>query len=498
MKKVFLAGIFHESHSFTDDITGPDDFKVFRGEGLLERQGDGSLIDGFLTEADRQSWHVIPGTYYSAMPSGAVDHAVFEAFWKELQPVLTKAIHDGLDAIFLPLHGAMVTIEEPDPEGELLRRIRAVPGAENLPLFAVFDLHGNLSSAMAQHADVLVCYQENPHTDAFERAVETTRLLARCFETGVKPQTRARPAPIILPPISTGTADEPMKTLEDMARTIESKGSGILAVSVWGGYSFADVYDAGLAFSIVTEEEPAVADAELDKLVEMAWELRDTSLVTEEDLDEVLARIVPVQHGPVILVESADNIGGGAPGDCTDVLRALVRHDIAGAGVVMADPEAVQALQAISPGQHATLPIGGKGSALDPGPVELKVELVSRSDGRFTLEDRNSHLASVSGINIDMGPSAVVRHRGITILLNSRKTPPFDLGQWRSQGIHPENLKVIGVKAAVGHRRAYDPISVATYAVRTRGPCASDPNLLPYQHLRRPIFPLDSMETPDD
>jgi microcystin degradation protein MlrC len=121
----------------------------------------------------------------------------------------------------------------------------------------------------------------------------------------------------------------------------------------------------------------------------------------------------------------------------------------------------------------------------------LDVELVSLSDGRFTLEDPNSHLAASVGVHIDMGPSAVVRHDGITILLTSRKTPPFDLGQWRSQGIEPTALRFIGVKAAVAHRRAYDPIAAASYTVRTPGPCSSDPRTLPYRRLRRPIFPLD-------
>jgi microcystin degradation protein MlrC len=95
---------------------------------------------------------------------------------------------------------------------------------------------------------------------------------------------------------------------------------------------------------------------------------------------------------------------------------------------------------------------------------------------------------------IDMGPCAVARYEGITVLLTSRKTPPFDLGQLRSQGIEPTALSVIGVKAAVAHRRAYDPIAAASYTVRTPGPCTSDPCILPYRRLRRPIFPLDSLE----
>ena len=85
----------------------------------------------------------------------------------------------------------------------------------------------------------------------------------------------------------------------------------------------------------------------------------------------------------------------------------------------------------------------------------------------------------------DMGNCAVVRHAGIIILLTSNKTAPFDLGQWRSQGIDPERLNVIVVKAAVAHRAAYDPIAARSFTVDTPGPCSSDLGRLPYKLLTR-------------
>jgi microcystin degradation protein MlrC len=121
------------------------------------------------------------------------------------------------------------------------------------------------------------------------------------------------------------------------------------------------------------------------------------------------------------------------------------------------------------------------------------VELISRSNGEFELEDKNSHLVGSLGKIIQMGPSAVVRHRGLTILLNSKKLPPFDLGQWRSQGINPEELSMVGVKAAVGHRVAWGKIASGEFTVNTSGPCTSDITRLPYTKLRRPVFPLDKL-----
>ena len=129
--------------------------------------------------------------------------------------------------------------------------------------------------------------------------------------------------------------------------------------------------------------------------------------------------LAPRRTGPVILVEPSDNVAGGAPGDGTGVLRALLRNRVERSCVVINDPDAVRSLAAVAIGRRASVAIGGMGSPLDEGPVTLEVEVRSRSDGRFTLEDIRSHLAASQGCNIEMGPCAVVTHAGITILLTS-------------------------------------------------------------------------------
>jgi microcystin degradation protein MlrC len=211
----------------------------------------------------------------------------------------------------------------------------------------------------------------------------------------------------------------------------------------------------------------------------------------EWDLAEAVRQIEKEKQFPALLVEPADNIGGGAPGDATFILRALLETSLEKCGVIINDSQAVAALQTVAPGQTARISVGGKGSSFDPGPVDLEVTLVRLTDGHFDLEDKQSHLVSMRGSHIEMESCAVVTHRNLTILLTSRATPPFDLGQWRSQGIDPEMLNVIGVKAAVGHRRAYDPIIRSSYTVSTPGPCSSNLFALPYRKLRRPIYPLD-------
>lgn len=490
--RIFLAGLFHETNTFVEQPTPMEAFEILRGAELLGCLGNDSPMDGFLHAARGYGWTVVPGVDYRAVPSGPVGDAVIEAFWAELRDRLVPALAEGLDAIFLVLHGAMATESHGDPEGELLRRIRTLPGAEELPLFAVLDLHANVSEAMTKHASALIPYRQNPHTDAREAAVRAARLLWRCLTSGKTPRTHFLHSRVLLAPPHTGTADSPMKELEALARSLE-KSAGHWEIGIAAGFAHADTPDTGLSFWVVSEQPEISCHNSLESLFHEARALTRDLTPNEWDLEQALDRIAEERKFPALLVEPADNIGGGTPGDATFILRALLARTFTRTGVILNDPDAVKALQNHSPGDTVKLPLGGKGSRLDLGPVELDVILERLTDGKFSLEDKHSHLASMCGSHIAMGPTALVRHGHVTILLTSLATAPFDLGQWRSQGINPEDLEVIGVKAAVGHRQAYDPIAKSSFTVRTPGPGTSDIRSLPYQKLRRPIHPLDQI-----
>jgi microcystin degradation protein MlrC len=495
--RILFGSLFHETHTFLEETTTWSDFDVASDDQIFAKLGDASPTDGFLAAAQELNLTVVPTVEARAVPSGIVADAAFESFWAAFEERARPALAVGIDAIFLVLHGAMVTPSFVDAEGELLARIRALPGAKDLPLFGVFDLHANLSARLCRLANGLVAYRENPHTDARESAVRATRLMARALHEGVTPRMAWCRVPIVWAPPGTGTAIEPMLTLKRAIAELEAAQPAIWAGNVVPGFSFADTPDTGVSLSFIHTGDAAEIEPQLRAVAELAWSVRERGDVTYPSVDDVLAGLPADGPGPVILVEPADNIGGGAPGDGTGILRALVAQGTARALVAINDPAAVRALAALEVGGMQRVAIGGKGSRLDAGPLELDVTLISRSDGRFELEDKHSHLASMSGIHFDMGPCAVVRSGGVTILLTSRKTPPFDLGQLRSQGLEPQDFAVIGVKAAVAHRRAYDPIAAASYWVDTPGPCSSNLGLFAWRHLRRPVYPLDPIQRPN-
>lgn len=497
MPRILLAGLFHETHTFVDDTTGLCSFATLRGEELLACRGDGSPLGGFLETAARHGWEVIPTVDMRASPSGMVADEVVVCWWMEFERRAAAPLRAGVDAVYLVLHGAMVSRPYEDVEGEILERIRAMEGGATVPIFGVFDLHAHFTARMARHASCLVGYRENPHIDGCAMAVHAAELMNKVLEEKVPPPTQyQKHSRVMWPPTGTGTADSPMRDLEALARTLEAEHPDFLAVNVVAGFSFADTPDTGVSFCISTTGSEAEAQSALDALCTLAWELRHHGNTTDLPVDEAMADVtrhsdVGSTAGPIVIVEPSDNIGGGAPGDGTGLLRAFVDHHLTNAAICINDPEAALSLQGVAIGSSRTLPIGGRGSSLDAGPLPLEVTLVSRSDGKFQLEDKQSHLASMCGSAFDMGPCAVVRHAGLTILLTSRKTPPFDLGQWRSQGIEPEKLSFIGVKAAVAHRRAYDKIASRMLWVDTPGPCRGDLTKLPFKKVRRPIYPLD-------
>src|SRR5262249_11283813 len=160
-----------------------------------------------------------------------------------------------------------------------------------------------------------VAYRENPHVDARLSACRAAKLLARALRERRLPRMLHAAAPILWPPSGTGTGNPPMSELEALARQIELEDTDLWAVNVAAGFAFADVFVGGVSFSTVTTGPSHRAEAALKRLVALAEAIRERGLADERTVDEVLSEILPIRRGPVLLVEPADNIGGGAPGD---------------------------------------------------------------------------------------------------------------------------------------------------------------------------------------
>jgi len=487
-KRIAIGGFWHESNTFALARTTLESFQAFDlslGEDLMVRwRGRESEIDGFLRGAEDRLWTPVPLLTAWAWPQGPVTDEAFEFVGQELQRRLTEAL--PVDGVLLALHGAMVTERLADPEGALLQAVRQILGP-SVPVVCTLDFHANVTPLMVGQADVLIGYDTYPHVDFRERGVEAARVMAGILSGKIAPAMALARPPLLPAPLKQFTGGSPMKEIMALAHRMEAE-PGVVCISVFGGFAYADVPGAGFSVVAVTDGNGPEAKRKAEEIARAAWERRREFVASLPNAHEAVRAAIAEQDGPVILVDIGDNIGGGTPGDGTLLLQELLLQRAAGALVVIADPEAVQ--RAIQAGvrQEVAIEVGGKSDRLhgDPVPVRGYVRLIA--DGLFTNRGKMR-----DGIREDQGRTAVLDCAGVTLVLTERKMPPWNLQQMRILGIEPADLKIIVVKAAIAYRAAYEPIARRIIEVDTPGLTAADLSRLPYQRVRRPIFPLDAL-----
>ena len=141
------------------------------------------FISGFINESSICGHELMPMLWCSASPSSFVTFDAYERVASSMLDHLANLM--PLDAVYLDLHGAMVTDHQQDGEGELLARVRSVIGPD-IPLVVSLDLHANITSRMFATADVLVGYRTYPHVDMAETGRKAAKILDKML-TGVRP-----------------------------------------------------------------------------------------------------------------------------------------------------------------------------------------------------------------------------------------------------------------------------------------------------------------------
>jgi microcystin degradation protein MlrC len=342
---------------------------------------------------------------------------------------------------------------------------------------------------MAEQATALVVYKTYPHVDQRERGVQAAGITARTVRGEVRPTQALAQPPLIVPIRDQETGVEPMASILQQARALEQE-DGILAASVAGGFAYADVPEMGTSVVVVTDGDPARAQAEADRLSARIWEVRDQFKVDLPDAAMAVAQAVLSSRTPVILVDFGDNVGGGSAGDGTFLLREILAQGVSGAVVVLAAPGEVSLCVAAGVRNEVELVVGGQIDNHHGAPVAVRGRVRTLHDGLYT-ETEPRH----GGVRFhDQGVTAVVEIQGPnTLVLTSRRMPPFSLEQLRSVGIQPERERIIVVKAAIAYKAAYAPIAGTIIEVDTPGLTACNPARFTYHRIRRPLFPLDEM-----
>jgi microcystin degradation protein MlrC len=487
-----IGGILHESNSFSTVKTNFEDFRpryAEPGRNVIADWADNNdEVAGYIEGARRRGLELYPTMVANAVPGGPVTDQALDRLTGELIKRLRGA--PKLDGLLLALHGAMVTESYPHGDAEIVRRLREALGA-SLPIVVTHDFHANVSPEIVERSTVLITYKTNPHVDQKDRGMKAAEVMAGIVSGRIKP-VQAIVKPGMLYNIRfQNTNMEPLRPITEETRRLE-KEPGILAVSVSGGYQYADVPAMGASVIAVTDNQPEKAKEIAQRLSDMLLATRDKLKLNVPDAATAVKQGTASDKFPVVLVEMGDNIGGGSTGDATFLLNELVLQKAQGWVVVVSDPEAVKLAAQAGIGGTFDAAVGGKTDKLHGEPVQIRGRVKSLHDGRF----RETEIRHGGQRYYDQGLTAVIEVEGSTrdlqsfVVLTTRRQVPFSIHQLVSCGIYPERQKLLVVKAAVAFRAAYEPVAAKIIEVDTGGVTAINPTRFTYKRVPPDLFGL--------
>lgn len=486
--RVGVLGIQHESNTFVSAKTGLEDFQsaiLAVGDGVRERYADAHHEIGGFFEGLREAGIVaVPLVAAFALPAGEVTDPALDALWAAVRERMAAA--GPLDGVLAAPHGAAVNTSRRDMDGWWLGQLRRLIGPET-PLIAVIDSHANLSVEMAAACDALIAYRENPHLDQRERGIEAARLMARTLRGEVRPVVAAAFPSLVIPMDCQGTDSEPMQSVARELERVRAQ-EGVLSASVAMGYPYADVPEMGTSFVVVTDGDCARGHHLADQLGQWLAAGRERfcgELIEPSDAVRMAASL----SGPVALLDMGDNMGGGAPADSTVLARLCSRlAPQRNTFVCLHDPEGVRSAAAAGVGAFLRIQVGGRAPESPAEPLPIAAEVLSLHEGKYR-ENRPRHGGMA---DFDMGPTAILRAQGLTVMLTTRRGIPTSLKQLDSCGLSPHDFDIIILKGVHAPVAAYREVCPAMIRVNTPGVTAADLSRFAYTWRRRPLFPFEN------
>ncbi|NQV58039.1 MAG: MlrC C-terminal domain-containing protein, partial [Alphaproteobacteria bacterium] len=286
------------------------------------------------------------------------------------------------------------------------------------------------------------------------------------------------------PPQVQGTAAAPAAAIMAKMHEMETWGE-IWSASIAWGFPYADVAHLGVGV-LVQGDDIAHATRIADDLALTIWHQRgdfDAGLIGPE---EAVRSAIAAPEGPIILVDVADNAGGGAPADGTTILAELLDQSARNAVMVLCDGQAVMAAKALGVGAMFSGNVGGKSDDLHGPPVPLVGEIIFQQRVRYQRQGDY-----MTGQHIDLGEVAVVRADGVTVMLTEAKAMPFDADHLAAAGIVAQAQQIIVVKSAIAWQAHFRAFAKGEIYVDTPGVCASNLKRFKYTQLDRAIYPID-------
>lgn len=482
--RIAVGGFMHETNTFIEAPTTWEDFAeagpwpgATEGEAVLSAfRGLNLAIAHFTDGAERAGHRTIPLAWAGAMPGGRVTD---DAFARMAARIVEGLGREHPDAVFLELHGAMATASHDDGEGELLRRVRAAVGP-GVPILVSLDLHANVSPAMVETADFISSYRTYPHVDWGASGGRCAAWLDRVLQWRPRAARALRQAPFLVPVTTGCTLLEPARGLYERLGAIEAETGVHLSLNM--GFPPADIRDVGPSVTAYGPSQ-AATDAAADRLFE-ALLAAEPAFAAHRPLpvDGAVAEALSLSQTasrPVVLADTQDNPGAGAPSNTTGLIAELLRQGAERAVVgILHDPEAARLAHAGGVGGMLDrLGGGGEGPGQEtlPGPWRV----ISLSDGRFCGTSPMLRAAETR-----MGPTALVGQGGVEVLVATLRQQPIHRETFTHLGVDLASRAIVGLKSSAHFRSGFQDIAERVIVCLSPGVNREDPGGFPFTKTR--------------
>ena len=485
MPRIAIGGFLHETNTFAPTKPTYADFvhgggwpSMTQGADVLKTmRGINVGLAGFIESAEARGWDLVPTIACAASPSAHVTEDAFERIVKVMIDGIAAA--GSLDAVYLDLHGAMVTEHHDDGEGEILARVREVIGP-HLPLVVSLDLHANVSPAMVEYADALIAYRTYPHVDMAETGRASARHLVLLLDSGQRFAKAFRQLPFLIPISWQCTNDQPTKGIYEKLVALES--DAVPTLSLAPGFPAADFVDCGpsvFAYGRTQADADAAADAIANLVIGHETDF-DGRIYSPDDGVRHAMELAQTATRPIVIADTQDNPGAGGDSDTTGMLRALVRNRATRAATgAIYDPDSARAAHAAGVGASVALSLGGKSGIPGDAPYAETFVVETLSDGNFTATG-----PYYGGRLMEMGPSACLRIGDVRVVVASHKAQLADQAMYRYVGIEPTEQAILVNKSSVHFRADFETIAERLLICAAPGAMPADTATLPWRRLR--------------
>ena len=287
-----------------------------------------------------------------------------------------------------------------------------------------------------------------------------------------------------------------------MAEAVEksqaAEHAGVAAVTVFGGFSLADIPQPFMSVVATVEDTGAAyaqGKAQVDQISSWIWSHRQDFVYRSAPLDQSLQRAQQLAEGatrPILLLDHGDNCMSGGTCDTMDVLQAAQAMGLEGIAMgPICDPEAVAQLVAAGEGATVDVAVGNKMAMPQlnraPAPLQLHGTVCAVSDGSYTVSG-----PIYTGQTFSMGRTVLLDIGTAQIVISEQTHEPWDLGVFHCVGLDPTQFRYLLLKSRMYCRPVFVPLADGLVECDSPGVTTSDYSRFDFAQVQRPAFPLDA------